>query len=146
MSNTGELEKTGHGNIPAVCDQQMLQAIAQMAKGINDLAMMLRVTNERMDALEKEVRRLTKVTPAQANALNQAIRNRATELCSKHRADGCEKMISGAIRKNLKLGCGISSVRELPRSDFALAIQRIDMWDDYRQIKEIKAKGATKNG
>lgn len=126
--------------------QQMMQAVAQMARGINDLALMLRTTNERMDALEKEMRRLTKVTPAQAKAINAAIKDRATALCKTHHAEGCDRAVSAAIRKSLKLGCGINNIRELPRSDYTLAMQRIEMWDDYRQIRDIrnKAKGVEK--
>lgn len=120
--------------------QQMMQAVAQMARGINDLALMLRTTNERMDALEKEVRRLTKVTPAQAKAVNTAIKDRAAQLCDTHHADGCEKAVGAAIRKSLKLGCGVSSIRELPHSDYALAMQRVEMWDDYRLIRDIRNK------
>lgn len=120
--------------------QQMMQAVAQMARGINDLALMLRTTNERMDALEKEVRRLTKVTPAQAKAINAAIKDRAAVLCDTHHAEGFDRTVSAAIRKHLKLGCGISSIRELPRSDYALAMQRIEIWDDYRMIRELRNK------
>lgn len=120
--------------------QQMMQAVVQMARGINDLALMLRTTNERMDALEKEMRRLTKVTPAQAKAINDAIKSRAAALCDTHHAEGCDRAVSAAIRKSLKLGCGISNIRELPRSDYTLAMQRIEMWDDYRLIRDIRNK------
>ena len=41
------------------------------------MADMLRLTNERMAALEQAVRTLEKVTPAQASALNRAMRQRA---------------------------------------------------------------------
>ena len=146
MNPKGEMTKMVREQLPADSAQQMMQAMAQMAQGINDLALMLRVTNERMDALEKEVRRLTKVTPAQAAAINQEIRMRAELLGKQHRAEGFEKPIANAIRKSLKLGCGISSVRELPRSDYSLAMQRIQMWDDYRLIRDLKAKEASRRG
>lgn len=146
MSAMGEMQVLQPCELPRTAEQQMLLAVEQMARGINDLALMLKVTNDRMDALEKEVRRLTKVTPAQATAINQAIKQRASELCQQRRAEGCERLISGAIRKSLKLGCGIGNVRELPRGDFALAMQRIQAWDDYRLIRDIKAKEAAKHG
>lgn len=142
MDKMQEIQACPKNPAPLVGEQvqQMMQAVAQMARGINDLALMLRTTNERMDALEKEVRRLTKVTPAQAKAINAAIKDRAAQLCENHHAGGCEKAVSAAIRKHLKLGCGINSTRELPRSDYALAMQRIEIWDDYRLIRDIRNK------
>ena len=52
-------------------------ALGQMGEIMRSMADMLRATNERMASLEREVRLMTKVTPAQANAINEAIRQRA---------------------------------------------------------------------
>ena len=56
-------------------------ALGQMGEIMRSMADMLRATNERMVSLEREVRLMTKVTPAQASAINEAIRQRAVELC-----------------------------------------------------------------
>lgn len=119
---------------------------AELLAALNNVTMLLRMTNERMAGLEAEVKRLTKVTPSQASALNKAIRERAAQICEKHRASGCEKAVTAAIRKAIKETCGISSTRELPRCDYAVAARQVAIWDNYRTILEIKAKEAAKHG
>lgn len=108
------------------------------------MADMLRATNERMAALEREVRLLAKVTPAQANAIHEAIRSRAAEICAQYRAEGCEKAAANAIRRAVRLTTGISSVRDLPRCEYSVAMDQVRMWDDYKAMKAIRARGGAK--
>lgn len=119
---------------------------AELLAALNNVTMLLRMTNERMAGLEAEVKRLTKVTPSQAAALNKAIRDRAKVICEKHRAAGCEKAMASAIRAAVKNTCGISTARELPRCDYPVAMRQVEIWDDFRKIREIKAKEAARNG
>lgn len=60
------------------------ETLAGMQQTLLAMAELLRQTTERMTALEAEVRRLTKVTPSQARALNEAIRQRSAEVCRMH--------------------------------------------------------------
>ena len=126
----------------AMLPPEVAQAFQQMAQATMTMASMLRATNERMTSMEKEIRLLTKVTPAQATAINAAIRDRAAALCSSYRAAGCEKAVANAIRRAVKLTTGITNVRELPRCEYSVAMQQVKMWDDYKAMKAIKAKGA----
>ena len=119
---------------------QMYQAVIQTQQAMGSMAGTMRKMMEEMSGLRREVRLLTKVTPAQANAINTAIRDRASTLCCEYRAPGCEKNVANAIRRAVKLTTGISNVRELPRCEFSIAMQQIAMWDDYKQMKAIKAK------
>ena len=116
------------------------RAIDQIAQAMQSLANMVRTTNERMAALEQSVRLLTKVTPAQAGAINAAIRDRARELCAAYRATGCEKMAGNAIRRELRLTMGVQSVRDVPRCEYNVALQTVRLWDDYRVMKTMKGK------
>lgn len=118
---------------------------AELMAALNNVTMLLRMTNERMSSLEAEVKRLTKVTPSQASELNRAIRTRAKMICEKHRAVGCEKAMASAIRAAVKNTCGISTARELPRCDFSVAMRQVEIWDDFKKIREIKAKEAARN-
>ena len=136
---------------PAVTEAQLAQlppefvsAYTQTAQALASMASMMRATNERIAELEREIRLLTKVTPAQANAINAAVRERAAELCASYRATGCEKLVGNAIRRAVKLTTGVSNVRELPRCEYSVAMQQVEMWDDYKAMKAIKAKGANK--
>lgn len=133
--------------LPAIPEQQLAQlppevaqAIQQMAQAAMSMATMLRATNERMASMEREIRLLTKVTPAQASAINAAIRARAAELCGSYRAAGCEKAVANAIRRAVRLTTGVTSVRELPRCEFTVAMQQVQLWDDYKVMKAIKLK------
>lgn len=117
------------------------QAITQMAQIMQGMANMVRATNERMGMLEQQVRLLTKVTPAQASAISAAIRDRAKELCATYRATGCEKATGNAIRRELRLTMGVQNVREVPRCEYRVALQTVKLWDDYKTMKAIKAKG-----
>lgn len=137
--------------LPAIPEQQLaqlppevVQVFQQMAQATVSMANMLRATNERMASMEREIRLLTKVTPAQASAINAAIRERAAALCGSYRAVGCEKAVANAIRRAVKLTTGVSNVRELPRCEYTVAMQQVQLWDDYKAMKAIKAKGGIK--
>ena len=107
---------------------------------MRSMANMLRATNERMASLEREVKLLTKVTPAQANAINNAIRQRAAELCETYRAQGCEKAAANAIRRAVRLTTGTNSVRDLPRCEYSVAMEQVSMWDDRKVMKALRVK------
>ena len=114
--------------------------LAQMGDIMRGMANMLRATNERMASLEREVKLLTKVTPAQASAINEAIRQRAAELCENYRAQGCEKAAANAIRRAVRLTTGTNSVRDLPRCEYSVAMEQVSMWDDRKVMKALRAK------
>lgn len=114
---------------------------AQMMAGMQAMSDMLRSTHESMVALERQVRQMEKVTPAQARAINTAIRGRAVELCKVHHADGCERAAASAIRRAVKLSTGVTAMKDIPRCDYMVIMRLIEMWDDYKVMKAIKAKG-----
>ena len=137
--------------LPAIPEQRLaqlppevVQVFQQMAQATVSMANMLRATNERMASMEREIRLLTKVTPAQASAINAAIRERAAALCGSYRAAGCEKAVANAIRRAVKLTTGVSNVRELPRCEYTVAMQQVQLWDDYKAMKSNKPRGAAK--
>lgn len=117
----------------------------QMREALQAMAGLLRTTNETMAQLQRQVRLLEKVTPAQARAINQAIRDRATELCAIYllRGDGCEKPVAAAIRKAVKLRFGANTAKDLPRCEYEVALAQVQGWDDYKTMKEIKGRAKT---
>ncbi len=124
--------------IPAAVAEEM----KQMREALQAMAGLLRTTNETMAQLQRQVRLLEKVTPAQARAINQAIRERATELCAIYllRGDGCEKPVAAAIRKAVKLRFGANTAKDLPRCEYEVALAQVQGWDDYKTMKEIKGR------
>lgn len=132
-----ELMQTPVAPVPLPVEVQ--EAFEQMGEVMRGMADMLRATNERMTSLEREVRLLTKVTPAQATAINEAIRTRAAELCESYHAEGCEKAAANAIRRAVRLTTGVNSMRELPRCEYSIALEQVRMWDDYKAMRALRA-------
>lgn len=109
-------------------------------KAMQDMAMLLRSMGEEISDLRRQVRLLEKVTPSQASAINRAIRERAALLCQDYRAPGGEKAVGAAIRKAIRVTFGASTVRELPRCDFEVALDQVRIWDDYKAMMAIRRK------
>lgn len=116
--------------------------LRQMREALQGMAQLLRTTNEAMEQLRRQVRLLEKVTPAQAAAINRAIRERAVEICAIYMARGeqGEKLAAAAIRKAVKLQFGAGAVKEVPRCDYEIALEQVRTWDDYRAMKAIRDK------
>lgn len=109
-------------------------------QAMQDMAMLLRSMGEEISDLRRQVRLLEKVTPSQASAINRAIRERAALLCQDYRAPGGEKAVGAAIRKAIRVTFGASTVRELPRCDFEVALEQVRIWDDYKAMMAIRRK------
>lgn len=112
-----------------------------IADAMRDVANMVRATNDRMTALEKEVRLLTKVTGTQASKISADIRERAAALrVVRKLPPEADKLIAAAIRRDIKLSTGVEAMKDIPRCEYPVIIRRVTLWDDYTAIKAIKAK------
>ena len=117
--------------------------VGQMALLMQGMAETIRATSERVTALEKELRHLTPVTAAQAEAIGAAIKARAQELAER---DGLASRpeavrdIATLIRRAVRLAAGIRSVKELPRVEYWVTLERIGYWDDFKQLKVLRGK------
>ena len=141
MNNaTNEKSITVIGENAATLDvlNRMQTGISQTAMMMQAMADTIRANQAIMAELAREVHNLTKVTPAQVKALNAAIKERAEEVCQASRAAGGEKACAAAIRKHVKLTMGITGMRELPRADWAMAMDAIKGWNDFRTMKKIR--------
>lgn len=136
-----EIVKTPDGEMLIARDATALE-LKHMAEMMATMAAMLQATTESMEQLRRQVRLLEKVTPAQASAVNKAIRERATEICALYliRDDRGEKLAAAAIRKAVKLQFGAGAVKEIPRCDYEIALEAVRKWDDYKTMKDIKGK------
>ena len=126
---------------------QTAEATALMTQTVQlmqSMAEMIRVTNERMANLEKQVAMLEKVTPAQAKELNRAIGERARVLCEGYRMSdsGAVPAVAAAIRKEVRTDTGARSMRDVARCDYHAVLDGISAWENYKTIKAIKAKEA----
>ena len=116
------------------------QEMQQMRDALQTMAVLLRTTNETLTQLQRQVRLLEKVTPAQAKAINRAIRERAAALCRVYGARDCDKAVAAAIRKAIKLRFGANAAKELPRCEYEVAMTQVNGWDDYRIMMDIKRR------
>lgn len=138
------MEKTLKTTAPSAPAAPGIEAFMdQTMRIMQGMADMVRTTNERMTALEQQVRMLEKVTPSQAADLNAAIRERAATVCAEYRMTGLEKPVAAAIRKSVRLATGARSAREIARCDYKPVRDLVGAWDEYKTVKAIKAKGAT---
>ena len=135
----GELVRMETGNAPAIPEAVAVE-MQQMREALQTMAGLLRTTNETMAQLQRQVRLLEKVTPAQATAINRAIRERAAALCRVYGARDCDKAVAAAIRKAIKLRFGANTAKELPRCEYEVAMAQVNGWDDYKTMKEIKGR------
>lgn len=126
---------------------QIRQAMAATVRAMQDIqAELMRVSaefanmNREMTELRRAVRTLTKITPAQIKSLNDRIRARAAVLCADYGLAGHEKAVANAIRRAVKMTTGIQSMRELPRDEYSVALDQIEMWDDYKTMKGIQSR------
>lgn len=136
-----EIMDTRNGDL-LTAQQATAVEIKRMAEMMATMAAMLQATTESMEQLRRQVRLLEKVTPAQASAINRAIRERAAELCAIYMlpGDGCEKPVAAAIRKAIKLRFGANSAKDLPRCEYEVAMSQVQGWDDYKTMKKIKGR------
>ena len=119
---------------------EVAEEMQQMREALQTMAGLLRATNESMMQLQSQVRLLEKVTPAQAGAINRAIRERSAQLCGVYGTKGGDKAVAAAIRRAVKLRFGANAAKELPRCEYEVALAQVQGWDDYMVMKSIREK------
>lgn len=119
--------------------QQMMdhnnQSFAQIAAAMT-------VQSDRMDALEKQIRLSTPVTPGQVRYINNEIRRRARELLAKKEAgyeDDAKAVaaLGRLIRKSILVRYGIVALNELPRCEYSVVISQIELYNDALAVRDI---------
>lgn len=138
-------ETAGNGLEPMTA-QQMTAVMGQMQQLMQGMADSIRATNERMAKLERQIELLTPLTGAQEKALCAEVRRRAGELCGQYRLSaGYEQAVAAAIRGELKREGGVRAVRELPRIEYNVLLERVALWDDYDTMRALRQQ-ARKEG
>ena len=121
----------------------VMEAIGRMlennTEAIERLSSAQTIQNDRLEALEKQIRLQTPVTGKQAGYINAAVRSRARELLDKRQIDDDKaiKKLANHIRKAVLMRYGIASVREIPKHEYNVALNQIAMWNDMLIIRDI---------
>ena len=119
---------------------EVAEELRGMREALQAMAGLLRVTNETMAQLNRQVRLLEKATPAQAAAVNRAIRERAAEISAVYMIseERAGKLVAAAIRRSVKAQFGAGTMTQLPRCDVPVALEMVQGWDDYGTMMGIR--------
>lgn len=100
------------------------------------------VQNDRLEALEKQIRLQTLVTSKQIYYLNDAIRMRARELLDKRSVSDNKAItkLGNLIRKSVLARYGVSSLRDVPKHEYNVALSQIGMWNDILSVRTVAAQ------
>ena len=125
--------------LPAPIIEQVARMMAQTEQLMQGMANVMTAMNQRMEKLERQMELITPITGPQEKAIGEQIKQRAGELREQYGLDTkALPAISKAIRKDLKLAGGVRAIRELPRVEYPVYIERIALWDDYAVMRAIK--------
>ena len=131
--------------LPALIEQMIAPLMETMAKmiahnteALNQVARTQQVQADRMEALEKQIRLNTPVTPQQAKYLGEEIKNRARELLAKYDVEDAKavRKLGSAIRKAVLTRYGIGSLAELPNCEYTVAMSQIQMWNEMLRVRD----------
>lgn len=100
------------------------------------------VQNDRLEALEKQIRLQTLVTSKQVYYLNDAIRMRARDLLDKRSVSDNKAItkLGNLIRKSVLARYGVSSLRDVPKHEYNVALSQIGMWNDILSVRTVAAQ------
>ena len=100
------------------------------------------VQTDRLEALEKQIRLQTLVTSKQVYYLNDAIRMRARELLDKRSVSDNKAItkLGNLIRKSVLARYGVSSLRDVPKHEYNVALSQIGMWNDILSVRTVAAQ------
>lgn len=146
-----------NNNLPALSQEQaqmipvliqhmmgpLIEAMGQMLKNntdaLNQLAATQQIQADRMEALEKQIRLNTLVTPQQVKYINEAIRARARELLDKRGVDDRKAVtkLGNALRKSLLARYGVGALHEIPKHEYSVAMILVGMWNDMLAVRDI---------
>lgn len=132
--------------IPVIIQQMMGPLVEAMGKmlenntqALNQLAATQQIQADRLEALEKQIRLNTLVTPQQVKYINDAIRARARELLDKRGVDDKKAVtkLSCAVRKSLLARYGVAALHDIPKHEYIVAMNLVAMWNDMLIVRDI---------
>lgn len=132
--------------IPAIVQQMMGPLVEAMAKllenntaALHQLSAAQQVQNDRLEALERQIRLNTPVTRQQARYLSAAMKEHALELLDKSAISDAKatRKLAGCIRKDVLSDYGITALEEIPKHEYNVAMHNIKTWNNMRVVREV---------
>lgn len=143
MKETAVVPLESLGQIVAELMRPIMQTFGKMLENntaaLDQLTTAQSIQNDRMEALEKQIRLQTPISSKQVTYLNDAIRSRSRELLDKREIDDKKAItrLGNQIRKSVLSRYGISNIREIPRHEYSVAMSQIGMWNDVLTVRDI---------
>lgn len=138
------------GQIITELMRPVMQTIGKMLENntaaLEQLSAAQSVQNDRLEALEKQIRLQTPVSSKQVSYLNDAIRQRARVLLDKKGIDDKKAVtkLGGMIRKSVLSRHGIGNVREIPRHEYNVDMSYIETWNDVLAVHDVVKEARTR--
>lgn len=118
--------------------QDMMQLLAPMITGMQQMTQMMAQTVQQMCAMQESMASMHKaiehsmpLTGMQARMLNAAIKERAAGIRDKYALDNQARLdCTREIRKKLCRRWAVASVKEIPRSEYELAMETVERFDE----------------
>lgn len=132
--------------IPAIVQQMMGPLVEAMAKllenntaALQQLSAAQQVQNDRLEALERQIRLNTPVTRQQARYLSAAMKEHALELLDKSSVSDPKavRKLVGIIKKDVLSHYGITALEEIPKHEYSVAMHNIGTWNNMRIVREV---------
>lgn len=130
----------------------VMQTIGEMLKSntaaLSQLAAAQTIQNDRLEALEKQMRLQTPISSKQVSFLNAAIKARARELLDKRGIEDGKAVtkLGNAIRKAILARYGIGNMREIPKHEYMVAMTQINMWNDALTVRDVTKEARERAG
>ena len=121
----------------------VMQTVGKMLENntaaLEQLASAQSIQNDRLEALEKQIRLQTKVDSKQVSYLNGAIKARSRELLHKREIDDPKYVtkLGNHIRKSILAMYGVSGLRDIPKHEYSVAMQQIEIWSNALTVWDI---------
>lgn len=113
--------------------EAMTRFMQNNTEALERLSAAQRMQSDRMEALEKQIRLNTLVTPTQVRFFNDAIRKHAREVLAKSGLDQdakAVKTLSASIRKSVTMRYGVAALHDIPKHEYSVVMQQIATWND----------------
>lgn len=131
---------------PDIVRQMMGPLVEAMGKllenntqALNKLSIAQQVQNDRLEALERQIRLNTPVTRQQVKYLNGAMKERALDLLDKAGATDAKgvRKLTAVIRKDTLSSYGITAVDEIPKHEYQVCMNRVMTWNNMRIVRDV---------
>lgn len=131
------------GSVITQLMQPVMQTIGKMLENntaaLEQLSAAQSIQNDRLEALEKQIRLQTKVDGKQVGYLNDAIRRKSRRTLTGWEIDDDKavRQLGNRIRKAVLARYGVSTLRDVPKHEYNVAMQQIEMWSDVFDVSDI---------